>query len=183
MAQNIYSALLYNISEYLQTRDKISFLKTNQEARVCFDLPICKKLLATIRIQLWWKKLIIPCINGDKLCYMISLTTLKNNWKRFANRKIQFLQSGKIYSQDRKIKPGMPLIYTLTCDSSLSPNCINVRLPGNINMYSLITHKICKYKPIPYRTAPIQYEISDLNKETIRIIVRDIDDPNMTTLF
>ena len=183
MAEKVYSGLIYNISEYLQPKDKISYLKTSHEAQSCFKLPICKKLLTTIRIQRWWKRLIIPCINGDKLSYKISIDNLINNWKRFTNRKIQFLQSAEKYTEDGKIRPGAPMIYTLTCDSSLAPNCVNVRLPGNINMYSLLTNRICKYKEIHYETAPVHYKISMLNKETLRVIVRDVSDPNMTTLF
>jgi len=184
MTQSLYSGIIYRISEYLETKDKISYLKTDREAKICFDLPICKKLLTVIRIQRWWRKLMIPCINGDKLSYKISIDYLINNWKRFTNRKIQFLQSAKKYTEDGKIRPGgAPMIYTLTCDSSLAPNCVNVRLPGNINMYSLLTNRICKYKEIRYETAPVHYKTSMLNKQTLRVIVRDVSDPNMTTLF
>ena len=55
MTQSLYSGIIYRISEYLETKDKISYLKTDREAKICFDLPICKKLLTVIRIQRWWK--------------------------------------------------------------------------------------------------------------------------------
>ena len=81
-----------------------------------------KNYIRAVKIQRWWRKQMIPCINGDRLSYKISINTLIKNWTRFTNRKIQFI-SYMVGSRDKT----MPIIYTVTCDKTLTKNCLNIR--------------------------------------------------------
>ena len=167
MENKLCSDLIYHVSNYLNTKDKLSYLQTEREAIACYNLPIFKKYIAAIRIERWWKKLIIPCINGDRLSYKISLATLIKKWSKFTNRQIQFL-SGGIISH----RTSMPIIYTVTCDETLAKNSLSIRFPGSVNTYSLFLNKVCKYENINRVGEVVEFEIENIITESLHVMVR-----------
>ena len=167
MATKLCSDLIYNVSKYLNTKDKISYLQTEREANRNRDLPVFKNYIRAVKIQRWWRKQMIPCINGDKLSYKISLNSLIKNWPRFTDRKIQFI-SYMVGSRDKT----MPIIYTVTCDKTLTKNCLNVRFPGSVNIYSFALNSMCKYQNINRVGEVVEFETENIISETLHVLVR-----------
>lgn len=167
MATNLCSDLIYNVSKYLNTKDKLSYLQTEREANRNRDLPVFKNYITAVKIQRWWRKQMIPCINGDKLSYKISLNSLIKNWSRFTDRKIQFI-SYMVGSRDKT----MPIIYTVTCDKTLTKDCLNVRFPGSVNIYSFALNSMGKYQNINRVGEVVEFETENIISETLHVLVR-----------
>ena len=137
--------LIYYISNFLSTKEQKRFLSTDKESCQCFNFDLYKTKIFATKIQRWWRKYNAPLFVEGTYGYHITFEKLIENWPRYKDRQIQFVQNiikydyvnGSLHNISNK-HDSLGIIYTLTCLSNIiyenDTPFIVVGYPGFYNM-------------------------------------------------